>query len=50
MDTSLLIALVLIGLLVLGSGFLMIFLVRERRVSRRQLREAIETSSTGKGE
>jgi hypothetical protein len=51
MDTSLLITLVLIALLLLASGTLMIFLIRGRRAYRRRLREFVQKSSgRGKGE
>jgi hypothetical protein len=51
MDSSLVITLVLIGLLLLGSGTLMIFVVRGRRAYRRRLREFVEKSlGRGKGE
>jgi hypothetical protein len=47
MDTSLVIALVLIGLLVFGGGALTVVLLRQRQECRRQLRAALANSKTG---
>ena len=47
MDTSLVLALVLIGLLVFGGAVVTVVLVRQRQERRRQLRVALANSKAG---